>query len=315
VSSLDLVFAGSSEFAVPSLRSLLAAGHRVRTVLTQPDRPAGRRRRPTPTPLKLSGEELGLVIFEPSTLRDPEAVAKLTALEPDVMVVVDYGLIIPPDVLGIPRLGCINGHASLLPRWRGAAPIERAVLAGDTQTGVTIMRIDEGLDTGDVLLARSTPIDLEENAGQLRERLAVICADALVEVLAALEQGTIEPVPQPVEGVCYASKLDKSEGRIDWQQSADELARVVRAFNPRPGAFSDFRGQRLKVLSAIPLQRLASATPGAVIRAGKDGIDVATGEGVLRITSLQLAGKQPVTAGVFQNGYAVSGVTLGSNGP
>lgn len=314
MSSLDLVFAGSSAFAVPSLRALDASAHRVRLVLTQPDRPAGRRRRPRPTPVKQCAGELGLEVLEPVTLRDAPSVARLAASAPDAIVVVDYGLLIPPDVLAIPRFGCLNGHASLLPRWRGAAPIERAVLAGDTETGVTVMQIDAGLDTGDILLARSTQIGSDESAGHLRERLAEICASAMVDTLTALEQGALEPVPQPQEGACYASKLDKAEGLIDWRKPASELALLVRAFNPRPGAFTGFRGQRLKILSAVPLATPSHAAPGAVTGSGRDGIDVATGAGTLRITMLQLAGKQPVSAAVFRNGYDVDGVTLGSHG-
>jgi methionyl-tRNA formyltransferase len=312
VPSLDLVYAGSSEFAVPSLEALLGAGHRVGAVLTQPDRPAGRRRRPAPTPLKVCARGRGLDILEPLTLRDDEVVARLAALEPDVIVVVDYGLIVPPAVLRLPRYGCVNGHASLLPRWRGAAPIERAVLAGDSETGITIMQMDEGLDTGDVLLKRTTPIGTEETAGELRARLALICASALLEVLAALETGRQTATPQAQEGVCYAAKLDPAEGRVDWRRPAVELARLVRAFNPRPGAFTDFRGQRLKILSATPLAGASPAPPGRVTRADKAGIDVATGAGTLRITMLQLAGKRPVTAAVFVNGYDVQDARLGS---
>jgi methionyl-tRNA formyltransferase len=313
VPSLNIVFAGSSDFAVTSLEALLAAHHRVCAVLTQPDRPAGRRRKPTPTPLKLCARRHGLAILEPVTLRDRDTIAALAALEPDVIVVVDYGLIIPPPVLRLPSYGCLNGHASLLPRWRGAAPIERALLAGDANTGITVMQMDEGLDTGDVLLIRTTPIGARETAGELRQRLARICAEALTEALSALQKGQLEARPQASEGICYAAKLDTAEGRLDWGRPAAELDRVVRAFNPRPGAFTDLRGQRLKILTATPLKDAAGAAPGTVTRAAKTGIDVATGVGTLRITRLQMAGRQPVSADVFINGYDVQGASLGSS--
>jgi methionyl-tRNA formyltransferase len=311
-SKLDLAFAGSSEFAVPTLAALVLAGHRVTAVLTQPDRPAGRKRRLTPTPVKTHAFELGLTVMEPTTLRSDSAVESLREIAPDLMVVVDYGLIIPPDVLAIPRLGCINGHASLLPRWRGAAPIERAILAGDRNTGVSVMRMDEGLDTGDVLLIRRTQIGDGESAGELRERLAALCAEALTEAVQRLAEGGIAATPQDSAGVCYAAKLTVEEAALDWTRPAIELARRVHAYNPRPGAHTIYRGQRLKVLDAVAVEGSPEASPGEAFRAGRDGIDVAAGEGALRLLSVQLPGGRPLSAPQFLNGHGILGEILGS---
>lgn len=308
---MNLVFAGSSDFAVQSLDALVGAGHRVLVVLTQPDRPAGRKRRLTPTPVKAYATAHELPVMEPPTLRDPAVVARLQQLAPEIMVVVDYGLIIPADILRLPGRGCINGHASLLPRWRGAAPIERAVLAGDTETGISVMQMDEGLDTGPVLLVRPTPVGQAETAGELRSRLAAICADALVEALAGLADGRLQSEPQAEEGACYAAKLQTEEARIDWARSAVELARQVRAFNPRPGAFTTFGDQRLKVLDAIAVSEECPGEPGRVLRAGPEGIDVSTGKGVLRMRVLQPPGGKPMSCTAFLNGHRILGQRLG----
>ena len=311
-SKLGLVFAGSSEFAVPTLAELARAGHRVLSVLTQPDRPAGRKRRLTPTPVKVHALEQGLAVMEPVTLRSEAAVESLRAIAPDLMVVVDYGLIIPPDVLAIPRLGCINGHASILPRWRGAAPIERAILAGDRHTGVSVMQMDEGLDTGDVLLVRRTAIGDSESAGELRERLAVLCAEALIEAVQGLAEGGITATPQDSAGACYAAKLTAEEAMLDWTRPAIELARRVHAYNPRPGAHTIYRGRRLKVLDALAVEDSPDAVPGEAFRAGREGIDVATGKGALRLLTVQLPGGKPLSATQFLNGHGILGDILGS---
>jgi methionyl-tRNA formyltransferase len=310
---MNLVFAGSSDFAVESLDALVRAGHRVLAVLTQPDRPAGRKRRLTPTPVKAYALANGLSVMTPPTLRDPEIVATLKHLAPDIMVVVDYGLIIPADVLRVPEMGCVNGHASLLPRWRGAAPIERAILAGDSKTGISVMQMEAGLDTGPVLLVKTTPIGAEESAGELRSRLADMCAAALTESLAGLAAGRLQPQPQQPEGASYAAKLQTSEALLRWDKAAEELARQVRAFNPRPGAFTTFEGRRLKVMDATALAGQGPAEPGRVFRAGPEGIDVSTGDGVLRMLVLQPPGGKPMNSAAFLNGHRILGHCLGGN--
>ena len=310
--TLDLIFAGSSDFAAVSLAGLLDAGHSIKTVLTQPDRPAGRRRKLTPTPVREMARQRGLEVRTPSRLRDAEVAAGLAALAADAMIVVDYGLLIPPSVLSVPRLGCINGHASLLPRWRGAAPIERAILAGDSKTGITVMQMDRGLDTGDILLVRETPIAPGETAGQLRERLAALCASALVEALDLIVGGNLTAAPQPDEGACYAEKLSSDDAQLNWDDSASRLTRVVLAFNPRPGAWTWYRGERMKILEAEPLSGLADgAEPGLILGGGHEGLDVATGAGALRVRSLQLPGGRPMNAMAFLNGHRAIGEILG----
>ncbi|MGB5248217.1 MAG: methionyl-tRNA formyltransferase [Gammaproteobacteria bacterium] len=311
--TFDLIFAGSSDFAAVSLTALLDAGHNIKAVLTQPDRPAGRRRKLTPTPVRELAMQRGLEVRMPSRLRDPDVATGLNALAADAMIVVDYGLLIPASILDLPRLGCINGHASLLPRWRGAAPIERAVLAGDEKTGITVMQMDRGLDTGDILLLRETPIEPEETAGQLRQRLASLCASALVEALALIGRGELAAKPQPETGSCYAEKLSAEDARLCWDQSALTLSRVVRAFNPRPGAWTWYRGQRIKILEATAISEPAgNNVPGLILGGGRTGMDVATGEGLLRVRSLQLPGGKAMNAAAFLNGHPAVGQVLGN---
>ena len=299
--TLRIVFAGTPEFAVPSL---VAAAQRneVVAVYTQPDRPAGRGRALTPSPVKLEALKRGLPVLQPESLKTELSRDALRALQPDLMVVVAYGLLLPQSILDIPRYGCWNVHASLLPRWRGAAPIQRAIEAGDTKTGACLMQMEKGLDTGPVLLHQSIDIAPDETAGQLHDRLAQLGAQTLADGLGLLRAGMrAVPQPQPEEGATYARKLEKSEARLDWSQPAEVLARKVRAFDPWPIAEAELAGEVVRVHRAHAIEGDASAAPGTVLRATRDGIDVACGEGALRLQSLQRAGGRAITAADYLN--------------
>ena len=308
---LAVVYAGTPEFAVPALEAIVAAGHRVAAVYTQPDRPAGRGRALAASPVKRRALELGLALRQPATLADPAEIAALRALAPDVVAVAAYGLLLPPAALAVPRLGCLNIHASLLPRWRGAAPIQRALLAGDAETGVSIMRMEAGLDTGPVYATERLPIGPRDTAGELGARLAALGARALVDTLAALEHGAPAAVPQPAEGVSYARKLDKREAPLDWTQPAAALERQVRAFVPWPVAETRWRGAPLRVHAALAVAGAAGAAPGTVVAADAAGLEVATGDGRLRLTQVQVAGRRVVAAAEFARGEARHGPLLG----
>ncbi|WP_301151446.1 methionyl-tRNA formyltransferase [Metapseudomonas otitidis] len=286
--ALRLVFAGTPEFAAEHLKALLDTPHQIVAVYTQPDRPAGRGQKLMPSPVKQLALQHGLPVLQPPTLRDPAAQEELRALAPDLMVVVAYGLILPQVVLDIPRLGCINSHASLLPRWRGAAPIQRAVQAGDAESGVTVMQMEAGLDTGPMLLKVTTPITAGDTGGSLHDRLAQLGPQAVVQAIAGLAAGTLQGEVQDDALATYAHKLNKDEARIDWNRPADELERLVRAFNPWPICHSTLDGQPLKVLAAEPAE--GRGQPGQILDASKDGLTVACGEGALRLTRLQLPG-------------------------
>lgn len=286
--ALRLVFAGTPEFAAEHLKALLDTPHQIVAVYTQPDRPAGRGQKLMPSPVKQLALQHGLPVLQPPTLRDPAAQEELRALAPDLMVVVAYGLILPQVVLDIPRLGCINSHASLLPRWRGAAPIQRAVQAGDAESGVTVMQMEAGLDTGPMLLKVTTPITAGDTGGSLHDLLAQLGPQAVVQAIAGLAAGTLQGEVQDDALATYAHKLNKDEARIDWNRPADELERLVRAFNPWPICHSTLDGQPLKVLAAEPAE--GRGQPGQILDASKDGLTVACGEGALRLTRLQLPG-------------------------
>ena len=298
---MRIVFAGTPDFAVPSLRAAAARGEVV-AVYTQPDRPAGRGRGLTPSPVKLEAVQRGIPVYQPENFRSAESRATLRALQPDVMVVVAYGLILPQAVLDIPVHGCWNVHASLLPRWRGAAPIQRAIEAGVTRTGVCLMRMEKGLDTGPVLLAQATEIGPEETGGQLHDRLAALGARILADGLGLLRAGLLPvPQPQPEVGVTYAHKLDKAEAKLDWSQPAAVLANKVRAFHPWPVAEAQLAGERVRIHAARALDETHAAAPGSVLRAGREGIDVACGHGVLRLERLQRDGGKPISAQDYRN--------------
>jgi len=307
---LRLGFAGTPEFAVPALDALELA-HRICAVFTQPDRPAGRGQPLHASPVKTLATLRGLPVHQPASFKSPEALETLRSLELDALVVVAYGLILPPAALESPKLGCINIHASLLPRWRGAAPIQRAVLAGDSKTGVTIMRMEAGLDTGPMLATREIGIGADDSAKTLHDRLARLGADLIGETLNALQEGRVREVPQPFEGVTYAEKINKAEALIDWQQDATQISRRVRAFNPWPIAETRLHGAQLRIWEAQPLEFPGpgpAPEAGTVLAATPAGIDVACGRGVLRVLRLQLAGRKPLVPGEFIKGQRLDGV-------
>lgn len=299
---MRIVFAGTPEFAVPALRAA-AQYNEVVAVYTQPDRPAGRGRELALSPVKREALLRGLPVLQPENFKQQVSREALRALQPDLMVVVAYGLILPQSVLDIPVHGCWNLHASLLPRWRGAAPIQRAIEAGDERTGVCLMRMEKGLDTGPVLLAHDTPIGENETGGQLHDRLADIGAQVLRDGLGLLRVGLVPQAQrQPEQGATYAHKLDKAEARLDWNQPARALANKVRAFNPWPMADALLAGERVRVHGAVALPLEHRAELGTVLLAGRDGIDVACGEGALRIRVLQREGGKAITAADYLNG-------------
>ncbi|MBI2381818.1 MAG: methionyl-tRNA formyltransferase [Gammaproteobacteria bacterium] len=298
--SLRIVFAGTPEFAALHLQALLDAGHSVVAVYTQPDRPAGRGQKLQPSPVKALALEHGLPVRQPASLKAPEAQAELAAFAPDLMIVVAYGLLLPQAVLDIPRLGCVNVHGSLLPRWRGAAPIQRAVLAGDAESGVGIMRMEAGLDTGPVLLEKRLSLAADETGGSLHDRLAALGCEALVEALPGIADGSLKASPQPEAGVSYAHKLAKEEARLDWRKTAAELERQVRAFNPWPVAETALGGDKLRIWQAAA--ETGSGQPGGILSADRNGILVACGSGALRLEQLQLPGGKPLSAQEILNG-------------
>jgi methionyl-tRNA formyltransferase len=306
---LRVAFAGTPAFALPALNALARSHHELVGVLTQPDRPAGRGRHNSASPIKQRAEALGLPIDQPTQLRLPEQCQALRSWEPDVLVVVAYGLLLPPAVLELARLGGVNIHASLLPRWRGAAPIQRAILAGDTATGVSIMQMQPELDAGAVLAQVEVPIDAHTTTAALQEMLAVLGADQLPSVLAGLEAGTARRKNQDPAGVSYAPKVRKEEARIDWRADAAQIDRQVRAFNPRPIAYTDMAGQSLRIWQAKLLADEAEAAPaGTVLGLGTAGLEVACGRGTLAIGSLQLAGKRVVSAADFAHAHKLAGL-------
>jgi methionyl-tRNA formyltransferase len=309
---LRLIFAGTPDFAAKALHALIRSPHEIVAVYTQPDRPAGRGRKLTPSPVKQLALQHQLTVLQPASLKTAEATEQLRALDADVMVVAAYGLLLPPKVLEMPRYGCLNIHASLLPRWRGAAPIQRAILAGDKETGITIMQMDQGLDTGAMLLKLTCPITRQDTAASLHDRLASLGAEAIITALDQLP--TLTPTPQDDREATYAAKLTKQEAIIDWHLPAEDLDRLIRAFNPWPVAQTSVNGQTLRIWSAQPLADKANVPPGTVIGRDKQGIDIACGEGVLHLTRLQPAGSKPMDVAAFLNGrpdWLTPGTQLG----
>ncbi len=310
---MRLGFAGTPGFAVPALDALVDSRHSLIAVLTKPDVAAGRGRTLHMSAVKKRALELGLGVLQPKTLRSAEAAETLRALQLDALVVVAYGLLLPPPVLAAPRLGCFNIHASLLPRWRGAAPIQRAVLAGDASTGISIMRMDAGLDTGPVVSSRATDIGPLETAGSLHDRLAAIGAVLMRETLDELAEGRAAEVPQAAAGASYADKIAKSEARLDWREDSARLLRRIRAFNPTPVAETRWADTQLRIWEALPSPAAAAeASPGTVLGESAEGVDVACGQGALRITRLQLAGRKPLSAAEFLRAQRLTGARFES---
>jgi methionyl-tRNA formyltransferase len=296
---MRLIFMGTPDFSVPALEALVAAGHEVACVYTQPPRPGGRGQKPRPSPVQVRAEAMGVPVRTPRTLRDPAEQAALAEVGAEIAVVVAYGLILPQPVLDAPARGCLNIHASLLPRWRGAAPIQRAVMAGDAETGISIMAMEAGLDTGPVLLSEATPIGAHDTAGTLHDRLSALGGRLIVEALARLD--ALTPEPQPDEGVTYAAKIDKTEAHIDWTRPAADVDRLIRGLSPFPGAWAEAAGARVKLLLSEPVA--GAGVPGTVLDAAPT---VACGEGAVRLLRLQRAGRGPQAAADFQRGFPLT---------
>lgn len=287
---MKIIFAGSPKFALPAFKALLESQHKICAVYTQPDKPAGRGLQLTASPVKRMALAANVPVYQPRTFKDEDAQKKLQSLAADVLVDVAFGLLLPKVVLETPRFGCVNIHPSLLPRWRGAAPIQRAILAGDTVTGVTIMQIDEGLDTGPIYKQSSMPISAQDTTAVLEPQLAQIGAKLLLEVLDELGTGRAQPRLQDENLACYAHKITKEEARINWQKSVGEIERMVRAFNPWPIAYSEIGGEILRIFKAVPLFQNSYALPGTIVASSRDGVDVAAADGILRILEMQLPG-------------------------
>ena len=309
---MKILFAGTPDFSVPSLQALLDSPHSVVAVYTQPDRPAGRGRKKVSSPVKQLAMQHDVPVCQPDSLKPEIVQQQLAEWRPDLMVVIAYGLLLPSAVLAIPRLGCVNVHASLLPRWRGAAPIQRAILAGDTETGVCLMQMDAGLDTGPVLACSSCEIAADDTGSRLHDKLSLLGAGLLSKNLAALENGDLNPCPQDGALASYASKLQKSEARIDWNTSATDIANKVRAFNSWPVAETYYDGRQLRIWEACPVLTASNALPGTVLSASRAGIEVACGEGRLCVRKVQLPGARAIEAGDFINAHALQGVLLGN---
>jgi methionyl-tRNA formyltransferase len=306
---MKILFAGTPEFARESLEALVAAGLKPALVLTQPDRPAGRGKQLAESPVKKCAQQHSIPVWQPATLKDGAAIAKLAAEKPDLLIVAAYGLLLPQAVLDIPRRGCVNVHASLLPRWRGASPIQAAILSGDTQTGVSLMQMEAGLDSGPVIAAESLPIGPEETAGSLHDRLAVLGGSLLVRTLPGILQGTCTARPQNPHDVTFASKIGTEDALLDWQQPAEINARKVRAYNPQPGAWFRFGDERIKCWAAKAIES-ERHTPGTVIASGKDGIDVACRAGALRLIEVQRASGRRVRGSELAAQLKLSGQRL-----
>jgi len=301
---MKIIFAGTPTFAAHALETLIGVGHEIALVLTQPDRPAGRGMKLNASAVKLLAQEHELALFQPHSLKQPEIHAQLATIGVDVMVVAAYGLILPATVLSIPRLGCLNIHASLLPHWRGAAPIQRAILAGERKTGITIMQMDQGLDTGAILMQQSIPIEHNDTTKTLYDKLAILGAHCIVEVLKLLSNGKLVATPQNEADASYAPKLKKKEAEIDWRLSAERISRSVRAFNPHPGTHSEVHGLPLKILQTRTAAR-TTGNPGEILSIGQEGIVVACGKGTLVLEVVQKPGGKKLSVAEFIAGHSL----------
>jgi len=309
---MKVIFMGTPDFAVPTLRALYAAGHRIPLVATRPDKPAGRSRKPKAPPVKQAARDMGLEVVQPERISEPGIVERLRKLAPDAIVVVAFGEIIKKEVLDIPRLGCVNAHASLLPRYRGAAPIQWAIARGERETGVTAMMMDQGMDTGPILLQRKVEISPQDTGGSLHDRLAPMAAELVVETLHGLESGKVRPLPQDGSRATYAPQLKKEDGRIDWGMASGDIALRVRAFDPWPGTFTGIKGKQLRITKASSRACQENLPPGTVIKCGKEGIEVSCGKGSLLVTEVQPAGKRRMHASEWLAGHCLQpGTRLG----
>lgn len=310
---MRILFLGTADFACPSLEALLRSPHQLLGVVTQPDRPRGRGQKTIPSPVKSAALRAGVPVHQPEKLRDPASLEMLKSIAPDLMVVVAYGQILSAGVLAVPPRGCVNVHGSLLPKYRGAAPIARAILAGEDRTGVTTMFLDPGMDTGPVLLAEETPICEEDTSGTLHDRLSRMGAALLLRTLEGLEENTLAPQPQDFGRATYAPKIEKEEARIQWTEPARRLFNLLRAFDPWPGAFTTWEGKNLKLFRPRPAGEGAGEPPGAVIRASAEGVLVSTGDGLLLVREVQLESRPRMQAADFLKGYPLrAGARLGS---
>lgn len=306
---MRIVFMGTPDFSVPALEALVEGGHEVVAAITQPDKPKGRGKAVLMTPVKEKAMELGIPVYQPVKVREPEFVEKLRQMEPDAIVVVAFGQILPKSILEIPRYGCVNIHASLLPKYRGAAPIQWAVIDGERESGVTTMFMNEGLDTGDMLEKEAVTLDPKETGGSLHDKLSAIGGRIILSTLKGLEDGTLKGTPQTDEGTCYAKMLKKSLGDIDWTMDAAAIERLIRGLNPWPSAYTCLHGKTLKIWDGDVMEREYGVEPGTVAEVAKDRLVVQTGQGSLAIRSLQLEGKKRMDAGDFLRGYAVEAGT------
>ncbi|KTD22173.1 methionyl-tRNA formyltransferase [Legionella lansingensis] len=298
---MNIVFAGTPEFGLPCLRALAASSHQLLAVYTQPDRPAGRGRKLQPSAVKMWAVSKKLSVYQPVNFKNEDTVNELKALQPDVMVVIAYGLILPPPVLSIPKFGCVNVHASLLPRWRGASPIQHAILHGDTETGVTIMQMDVGMDTGAKLAEASCPIFADDTAGSLHNRLAELAVAPLLATLDALATNRVQPVPQDESQVTYAGKINKEDAAIHWSKSASEIHNQIRAFNPWPIAYTEVEGEVMRIHRAHVVETTSSGKPGTILSLDKKGMLVATGQYALMIEHIQFPGGKIMTVADWLN--------------